>query len=66
MRVGPRPQEKTLPGTQAPPQWVVNLGCEEQLWAEGHLTSSPLSALSLSLDFPPQSPVTGEHGGGKT
>lgn len=28
---GPCPQEGTLPGTWAPPQWIVNPGCEEQL-----------------------------------
>lgn len=53
MRVGPRPQERTLPGTQTPSQWVVNPGCEEQLRAEGRLTSSPLGAFCLSLDLRP-------------
>lgn len=47
---GRGPQEMTLPGTRAPPQRIVDPGCEKQLWTERGLTSSLLS-FCLSLDL---------------
>lgn len=55
---GSGPQEGTLPTTPAPPLWMVNQGCEEQLWAERAFPPSPLSFLPLSGSPPNPSLAT--------